>query len=290
MRLAIGFFLVGILLFWIPVYSQPTLSGELQKNVILSSLSSMPLVFTENRGQWDSKVIFKAEAGGATFWFCRDEVAYQFIRETDQLIKDGMPHGPAMPEGMPDKFNHPCYKKESMVIKAQFVGVNENAEVIGEDRLSHNNNYFIGNVTSKWATDVPNYSAITYKDIYPGIDLTYHGNGKGMKYDFIVNPGADISQIKIRYDGVKALDITSNGDLEAQTKFGPVYERIPQIYQEIDGEKREIAGQYILQESGIFGFTLEEGLNPAYPVVIDPELVTVRSWEEIALKLVGLLR
>jgi hypothetical protein len=253
--------------------AQPTLNADSQKQLVSSNLSSMPLSFTENRGQWDSKALYKAEAGGATFWFCKDEVVYQFIRDTDELIEDVMPHGPDMPTGMPDKFNHPRYKKESMVLRAQFVGANFNTEIVGQDRLSHNNNYFIGNIPSKWATDVPNYSSITYKDIYPGIDLTYHGDGKGIKYDFIVNPGADISLIKIKYNGVDGLDVTSNGDLQAATRFGPVYERIPQIYQEIDGQKRNILGHYILQASGIFGFALEDGINPAYPVVIDPELV-----------------
>ena len=143
----------------------------------------------------------------------------------------------------------------------------------GEERLPHNCNYFYGNDPSKWRTDVPNYSAITYKDIWPGIDLRYHGDGRGMKYDFIVNPGADVSRIKVRYDGVENLNVTSGGDLEAETSFGPIHERIPEIYQEIDGRKREISGHYILRESGVFGFELAEGYNPAFPLVIDPELI-----------------
>jgi hypothetical protein len=258
--------------FVIELYAQPLLVNDFQKQVVSSNISSMPLEFTENRGQWDEKALYKAEAGGATFWFCIDEVVYQFTRNTGGLEESQLPQRPDIP-GMPDKFNHPRYKKESMVLKAQFIGADFNPEIVGEDRLSHNNNYFIGNIPSQWATDVPNYSSVTYKNIYPDIDLTYHGDDKGMKYDFIINPGADISQIRIKYEGVNGLDVTSNGDLKADSKFGPVYERIPQIYQEIDGQKRGIQGHYIMLESGIFGFALEDGFNPAYPVVIDPELV-----------------
>ncbi|HBZ00120.1 MAG TPA: hypothetical protein DEO84_02255, partial [candidate division Zixibacteria bacterium] len=239
-RLSLPFVLLLVVVFWATANSQPSLSNEPQKAMVLSNLSSMLLSFTENRGQWDEKALFKAEAGGATFWFCKDEVVYQFTRDTDELFEDGMPHGPKMPDGMPDKFDHPRYKKESMVLRAQFVGANLNPEISGADRLSHNNNYFLGNIPSKWATDVPNWSSVTYKNIYPSIDLKYHGDGKGMKYDFIVNPGADISQIKIRYEGVDGLSVTSNGDLEADTRFGPVKERIPRIYQEIEGPNREI--------------------------------------------------
>jgi hypothetical protein len=265
-----------LILICVPLISpnaQPTLGSAPNQKVVMSNLSSMPLSFTENRGQWDEKALFKAEAGGATFWFCKDEVIYQFLRDTKEVIDDGMPKMPGLLEGMPDKFNHPRYKKESMVLRAQFVGANLNPEISGADRLSHNNNYFLGNIPSKWATDVPNFSSITYKEIYPGIDLKYHGDGKGMKYDFIVNPGADISQIKIKYEGVDGLDVTSIGDLQATTRFGNVYERIPQIYQIINGQKREISGHYILKDPSVFGFVLEDDFNPAYPIIIDPELV-----------------
>jgi len=245
---------------------------NLESRGTLSSFSSLPLSFTQNSGQWDGKALFRAEAGGAAFFFCQNEIVYVFTREMDELIDDGISRSPDIP-GIPDKFDRPRYKKESLVITARLLGANPDAEIVGEDRLSHNNNYFIGNDPSKWATDVPNYSSVTYKDIWPGVDLQYHGNDQGMKYDFIVNPGADISQIRIRYEGAENLSVTNQGDLEAQTRFGPVYERIPQIYQEIDGQKREISGHYALRESGVFGFALENSYNPAYPLVIDPELV-----------------
>jgi YHS domain-containing protein len=269
--------LCGVIVFLLTLviqsFAQPSLNVEAQKQMILSNLSSMPLSFTENRGQWNEKALFKTEAGGATFWFCSDEVAYVFARNTNKLIDDGMSHDPDMPKGMPDKFNHPQYKKESMVLYAKFVGTSADPQVIAENRLGYNCNYFYGNDPSKWATDVPNYSSITYKNIYPGIDLKYHGNGQGMKYDFIVNPGADISQIQIKYEGVKNLGVTNQGDLEARTIFGPVYERIPQIYQETDGIKRQISGRYELDGSGIFGFAIDGDYDDDLPLIIDPELV-----------------
>jgi len=137
------------------------------------------------------------------------------VRNTDELLEDELSPGRDIP-GIEDKFSKPRYKKEAMLIKAQFVGANPNPEIIGENRLSHNCNYFYGgDAPDKWRTDVPNHLDITYKDIWPGIDLKYQGNGKGMKYDFIVNPGAYISQIRIRYEGVDDLAISNAGDLEA---------------------------------------------------------------------------
>ena len=36
---------------------------------ITRNIASMPLAFTENQGQWDECVLFRANAGGATMWF-----------------------------------------------------------------------------------------------------------------------------------------------------------------------------------------------------------------------------
>lgn len=272
-RFFLLFILIIVTAYSYPSYGQLSLSRESARVTAVSNFSSMPISFTENRGQWDSRAFYKAEAGGATFWFCRNEVVYQFIRGTGEPIDDGLPQVAGMPEEMPDKFHHPRYKKESLVLRAEFVGANTNPEITGADRLSYNNNYFLGNDPSKWATDVPNYSSITYKDIYPGIDLCYHGNGTGMKYDFIIAPGADISKIRIKYEGVNNLSVSNNGELEASTAFGLVYEKIPVIYQEIEGERRVIAGEYALKDDASFGFEITGEYNPNYAMVIDPELV-----------------
>jgi len=247
--------------------AQILLNEPSQPQMVMTNLSSMPLAFTENLGQWNEKVLFKAESGGVTFWYCGDEVVYVFTRDTDELIEDDM----TMAE-LPGKSDKPRHKKEQLVMKAQFLGANPDAEIIGADRLSHNNNYFIGNNSSEWRTDVPNYESIIYRDIYPGIDLKYHGNGKGMKYDFVVHPGADISQIQLRYGGVEDLAITPDGELEATTEFGPFHENIPSVYQESGSGKQEVAGRYVIRAPGVFGFEVDN-YNPTQILVIDPELV-----------------
>ncbi|HLP27325.1 MAG TPA: hypothetical protein VK147_01715, partial [Candidatus Didemnitutus sp.] len=43
------------------------------------------------------------------------------------------------------------------------------------------------------------YNAIVYHEVWPGIDLRMYVNSIGVKYDFIVHPGADAQQIAFRY-------------------------------------------------------------------------------------------
>ena len=84
------------------VYAQPLLEGAVNQQIVMTSLAVRPLAFAENQGQWNHKVLFRAEANGATFFFCNDEVAYLFVRDTDELLDDaassvGARHG--MPDG-----------------------------------------------------------------------------------------------------------------------------------------------------------------------------------------------
>jgi hypothetical protein len=230
---------------------------------------SRALAFTQNDGQFGEETRFRAEAGGATIFLCDNEVAYLFSRDTDELLDDGITGA----RELPHKFNRPRYKKEFTMLKAHFIGANEDVEVIGEELLSQYNNYFLGNDPAEWRTDVPNYESITYRNIYPGIDLKYYGDGKSLKYDFIVHPGADPSSIEIHYEGAEELNVNASGDLEAVTEFGPAFEKTPYIYQIIDGVKHEISGRYELKSNGSFGFALNDVYNPSHPLIIDPELV-----------------
>ncbi len=47
------------------------------------SLSKMPLAYTKNMGQWDDRVLFRTTSGGATMWFTKDGITYQFIRRVN---------------------------------------------------------------------------------------------------------------------------------------------------------------------------------------------------------------
>jgi len=251
------------------IYSRQYFEHNIQKPWDSERLSSMPLPFTENRGQWGEKTLFKAEAGGATFYFCRDEVAYMFVRNTGEIEESPYPE---MRE-ITDKLYAPRHKKEALLIKAQFVGANPDVKITGESRLPHNCNYFYRNDPNKWCTNVPNFASVVYHDIYPGIDLRYYGDGRSMKYEFIVHPGAKISNIAIRYDGIDNLGVTPGGDLEMRTRFGPVFEKMPYIYQDIDGARRVIDGRYEMKSERDFGFGVDGAYNPNLMLLIDPELI-----------------
>ena len=218
-----------------------------------------PLAFTQNAGQWDDRILFRAETDDATMWFLNDGAYYQFERtpSADALLNES-------PDDIEDN--------ECLMIKATFVGANETALVSGQDIFSHHSNYFFGNDQSRWRTNVPSFEAITYRDIYPGIDLKYYGNGYQMEYDFIVAPGSDLSHIEIRYDGAISISVNEAGELEIETEWGTVVESSPYVYQ-VDGiEENEFDGRYLLLSDNSFGFEIDGNYNTDLPLVIDPVL------------------
>ncbi len=213
--------------------TNPNSSTTIQK------MNQMPLSFTKNMGQWDDRVLFRANAGGATMWFTKEGVTYQFTRRIDRDTNalsghpraDGDPGSVGVaPRGYPSEGNHmglPLQNPddrdsvEQLVLTAKFLGANPNPEVIAEGQMEYKCNYFLGNDPANWHTDVPNYEAITLIDIYPGIDLKYSGAGNGQtKYEFIAAPGTDIAQIKVAYEGAEETSIDADGRLIVRTRWG----------------------------------------------------------------------
>ncbi len=238
-------------------------SVEVNRNI-----ASMPLAFTENQGQWDERVLFRANAGAATMWFSQDGAYYQFTRRVarDDEVSDDPLH-PGL-----DRFDRELDSIETMMIKASFVGANPNPQIAGIDAMEYKCNYFIGNEPDKWRTDVHNYEAIIYEDIYDGIDLKYYGNGRQMEYDFIVSPGADPEQIRIEYKGAISLSVNDVGELVVETDWGNVTELKPHVYQLNAGQRMEIECEYMLLSGSEFGFNLRDGYDSRLPLVVDPVL------------------
>lgn len=100
---------------------------------------------------------------------------------------------------------------------------------IGEQIKETSFNFY--NVAENPILSVPTYSAIKYPNVYDGIDLIYYLDESGqLKYDFLVAPNADISQIKMRIAGgtVSILD----NQLILKSELGIVRESALKVFQE----------------------------------------------------------
>lgn len=146
---------------------------DLQAN---QTLGSQPIAFTKNMGQWPDSVLFRADAAGAVMWFVKNGNYYQYTKRIPRLQSAEAAWAAGLGPrqfNLVDRLHREPDSLETTMIKAEFVGANQNAEVVGREKMDYKCNYFIGDDPAKWRTQVPNYSGIRLKDLYPGVEVTF---------------------------------------------------------------------------------------------------------------------
>ncbi|MBP8128700.1 MAG: SBBP repeat-containing protein [Candidatus Hydrogenedentes bacterium] len=116
------------------------------------------------------------------------------------------------------------------------------------------------------------FDAVWYESLYPGVSLELTGNRTGIKYNFHVAPGADPESIRLRYEDIQGLRLTPDGALEIRVKEGwaPLTDGEPYLYQEANGEKKTVAGGFVLVDDHSYGFAVTGAYDTTLPLVIDP--------------------
>ena len=112
---------------------------------------------------------------------------------------------------------------------------------------------------------------ITYKNIYPGIDLRYYTDNGKLKYDLIVHPGANPRNIALQYEGLDGLTVTNNR-LLLKTSVGDVKEMEPYSYQAGEKGREEVRVKYRVSKDRVVRFDVSH-FNNNRVLVIDPTLV-----------------
>jgi len=153
----------------------------------------------------------------------------------------------------------------SQSVRMSLVGGKTDPAVEALQRIAGRTNYLNGSDPSKWRTDVANFGKIAWREVYPGVDLVFYGKQKMLEYDFIVKPGAEVSRIRMRFEGAGAMSIDANGDLLMRTKEGEIRQPKPVVYQSIGNR---IEGRYVLEGNEV-GFEIGE-YDKTRELVIDP--------------------
>ena len=156
-------------------------------------------------------------------------------------------------------------------------GGDNRAEINGLQAQSSSVNYYFGNDAQKWQTNLATFAQVKTANVYQGVDVIYYGNQNRLEYDFVVAPHSSFEQIALEFDGADKLQIQPNGDLLARVGKSEMRQHKPVIYQQINGEKREIAGGYKIEKTNRrrrSSVKFEIGDYDAdQPLIIDPTIV-----------------
>ena len=225
--------------------------------------------FIENKGQWDKNIKFKSVAGDGSFFLTDNGFTISQFSSKDILnIKERI-HG--MKTG--DSKSEP--KNKSDVVKAHAYSVSfingSAAQITGEKPLVTVNNYFIGNDPSKWASNCRVFQAVTYHNVYPGIDIRYYVDGvSNLKYDIIIKPGGRVEDIALKYSGVDKIE-TKNRELIISTPLGKSKELKPFTFQTIDNQRQEVDCRYEIK-GDVVRFKIKN-YSKLETLIIDPTLI-----------------
>lgn len=243
------------------------------KGNIRGDRGPMPRYFTANVGQFSDEVKFQGRSGPSTFWFTANGVSYHFMRSVSEKSYSDIAFDEIVGPNTPLPPHKSLKPSESMFINVSLVGDNPPARVFGMDEISGKSNYFIGNDPSKWYRDVSNYESVFYEEAYPGVDLKFYYAGTVLEYDFIVSPGSDPNQIRLRITGANGLALNDAGELVIQTPWGPIKNSRPIVYQ-TDGYTRvEVPASYLLVSDNTFGFEILGKYSHKLPLIIDPRVL-----------------
>ncbi|MFL6694058.1 MAG: LEPR-XLL domain-containing protein, partial [Ramlibacter sp.] len=144
---------------------------------------------------------------------------------------------------------------------------------IGEGLLATRSNVLVGQDASHWITDIANYGSVRYQGVYEGIDVRYHGNQSQLEYDFLLAPGADASQLQLRFSGTESVHLDANGDLVLQVAgtSREIRFQAPVSYQDGAAGRESVESHYALQSDGTVRLVVGP-YDTTRALVVDPVL------------------
>lgn len=211
--------------------------------------------FTQNKGQWPAHVQFRALIPGGVLFVEDDALTYVLHR------------------GGPAHHGNAAVPVQAHAFRVRFEGAHaQRAEAFAIQPGYAN--YFIGNDPDRWGTRCSLSQGVLLHDLYPGITLRIDGR-HGLKYDLLVAPGADVSQVRMHYEGQDRLVLDEQG-VTAHTSVGHVRESPPVAFQRAEGDSLPVPCRFRRHADRI-SFELPQGHDPTLPLTIDP-IITFGSY------------
>ncbi len=301
--------------------SQSAVMDKPSKEDVAHKMQSIQMPFVANNGQVDAQVKYYANTFGGTVFVTKDgEIVYSLPNNSSDVETQCLASSMHSPNGISplERGTHPLipsregngvcnttpishdrnethprplpYRsmgqallegRSGVALKEQFVGA-KTRTVQGEEKSVTKVNYFKGNDSSKWKTNISTYDVVNLGEIYKGIELRLKAYGNNVEKLFCVKPDANPDQIKIKLSGIqpsenppplspsargtgscpplagaggglgaRGLWVNEHGELVAETELGAVKFTKPVAYQEINGKRVDVECKYTIADCGM---------------------------------------
>jgi hypothetical protein len=222
--------------------------------------------FVENKHQWPSQFLYGADLNGARVYLDRSRLFFIQLSQSADGSKGKTPLKTTFEEQGPLHQDYTAFA----TFEVSFRGAAApKLTVIGIQPTLFN--YYLGNDPTQWASGARAFDGVRYEGLYKGVDLVVYSQDALLKSDWVISPCADPSVIRLDYNGIKEI-FQEDGRLHIKAALGDVIEEKPVAYQFVDGEKRIVACEYVLDGTTV-SFRFPDGYDNNYELVIDPILI-----------------
>jgi len=232
--------------------SQTVTAGE--RSRIQASYAALPLAFEQNQGQTDPQVKYMARGNGYTLFLTADEAVFSLHSRSSASRPS--------PAGQADS---------TAVVHMHLLGGNSLAKVEATIPVAGTSNYFLSNDRSKWRSGVARFARVSYQNVYPGVNMAFHGAERELEFDFVLAPGANPEPIGFQVSGNQGIKTDDSGNLILSSAAGNVFLHKPVAYQEQNGSRQPVDARFILQADNQVKFELGE-YDRTRELVIDPSI------------------
>lgn len=232
-------------------------------------------VFIENNGQFSSrfhpqeKVHYAITNSGEMFQFSSHGV--EVLTSACRSKKDEALKGEKTAEQL-EASSRRCVGHFSFV-EMRWLGADTTVVPQAQKQKQHTVTYLQKTETGEYTTiRAAAFQKIVYRNIYPGIDVEYviPENG-GVKYTFVVHPGADPGQIRMQYTGEHTgMRLLPGGAFELTTPDGFVREEAPVSY---TADESPVNSAFSFDGTTL-RFVFPNGYDSTQTLLIDPWVVT----------------
>ncbi|MEZ4942357.1 MAG: gliding motility-associated C-terminal domain-containing protein [Saprospiraceae bacterium] len=239
---------------------------------LAEKMQAADILFLENKGQIRGPrgearpdMLFLAKGQGCKVLVTANGLSYQF--EKTEYPEGYQPRNRRDIDRTKQQELEKQIRRSTHRVDMRLAGANPNPTIHREQAAAYYENYYNIPEAPEGILGVRSYEKLRVEQVYPGIDWLLYSKGQGLKYDFIVQPGADPALIRMDYSWADALKLNPDGSLSIVTPLGELTEAAPVCFQ---GDQK-IPAQFVLDGNTVS--IAPEAYDRQQPLVIDPCVV-----------------
>lgn len=237
--------------------------------------------FIENKGQFDNTsikepVLFAVDDGSTMIYFTKKGITFSFLKRWAKMTPEEKKERKAKRKTFEDwrklEIDEKKMDFKTDVISLKYLEADPKVEIIESEITSDYHSYNVKQKdgSNKNINHIKAYRKLTYKNIYPKIDLVFTCHPEnGIKYSFIIHSGGDISKVKMAYSG--KISLNESGDIKIPTLFGEMTDHSPVAF--LQDNKSAIINSKFSLNGNIISFVLDHYDN-SKTIIIDPWVQT----------------